>query len=366
MELFKRIKETLKYAGLKGKGDQEPIRPIETDYKSRDKGQVIKIWGIIEDRELQHANGERTQLILAKAIKLGKNDAVPFNLVQDIAFELPARHLPNSNALQVVASQFERQIERQRQMNDERCLYLGILDYTKDGYNMTRYSPSTKAYIEQQIDPGIRAKSEIQRRQVIASNQESERRSREALYKESLNAKGYMDKMNSLYEQRKSNPYLQEVRKNKVDGKSYWDYNGINLQTGEILKIRQLDKIGKIKDLGIYLYMGYVNSTPNEYDTERFEEGRPDGIPVCFELPKRFSDIAREQRPQEIRSVLELLSNARNYSRDEGLVYLGEIDKNWTVSFRTKSIHLQKTVDKLKSEFRNREGKPSKGIGYGE
>ena len=31
------------------------------------------------------------------------------------------------------------------------------------------------------------------------------------------------------------------------------------------------------------------------------------GMPICFDLPKRFSDIEKTNNPQEIQKILQLL-----------------------------------------------------------
>lgn len=361
MGLFKRNKKEPKKQEENWKNNQE-ARVGEYDYKSIDKRYLIKIWGVKAVKNIQYRNSERTKLMLAKAIKLREDDTFMFDEVRDIAFELNERQLPSYDVLKAVAYQYEIQ----ERTEGEGCRYLGIVDSTKNGYEITRYSHGVENYIKQQIDPMIIAQKEQERREANARYRQSQLNERRLLYMESLKAEEYMNAMQRECEQRKANPYLYKKGQYVLDGKIYEDYNGINLQTGEILRIRHLDKVEKTKNTGIYLYQGNIYSTQNENDMEFLGGGNAGEVSVCFELPKRLSDIVNEQNPKEIRSVLELLSNARNYSRNEGLVYLGEIDENWTVKFRPESTHFSRRVNELKARYYLENGNKNLGQNYGE
>lgn len=361
MGLFKRNKKEPKKVEQTWTNNQEN-GVGEYNYKSINKGYLIKILGAKAIKNIQYRNGERTKLMLAKAIKLREDDTFMFNEVKDIAFELNERQLPSYDVLKAVAHQYEIQ----ERTESEGCQYLGIVDSTENGYEITRYSHGVENYIKQQIDPMIIAQKEQERRELNARYKQKQLNERRSLYMESLKAEDYMNARKREYAQRKANPYLYKKDQYVLDGKIYEDYNGINLQTGEILRMRHLDKVMKTKDTGIYLYQGNIYSTPNEHDADLLEGEKPGEVPVCFELPKRLSDIVNEQNPEQIRSVLELLSSARNYSRNEGLVYLGEIDKNWAVNFRPESTHFRKRVKELKARYYQENGNKNLGQNYGE
>ena len=361
MGLFKRNKREPKKAKQTWTNNQED-RLGEYEYKSRDKGYLIKISGVKSVKDVQRKNGERTKLMLAKAIKLREDDTFMLDEVKDIAFELNERQLPSYDVLKAVAHQYEIQ----ERTEGEGCQYLGIVDSTENGYEITRYSHGVENHIKKQIDPMIIAQKEQERRESNARYREKQLNDRQSLYKATLKAQEYIDAKKREYNQRKANPYLYKAGQYEVNGKNYENYNGINLQTGEILRIRHLDKVVKTKDTGIYLYQGNIYSTPNEHDADFLEGENPGEVPVCFELPKRLSDIVNEQNPEEIRSVLELLSSARNYSINEGLVYLGEIDEKWAVNFRPKSTHFSRIVNELKVRYYQKNGNKNLGQNYGE
>lgn len=361
MGLFKRNKREPKKAKQTWTNNQED-RLGEYEYKSRDKGYLIKISGVKSVKDVQRKNGERTKLMLAKAIKLREDDTFMLDEVKDIAFELNERQLPSYDVLKAVAHQYEIQ----ENSENKGCQYLGIVDNTINGYEITRYSHGVENYIKKQIDPMIIAQKEQERKVSDAEYRQKQLNERRLLYMESLKKQEDIGAMQRKYNQRKANPYLHKEGQYKINGKIYEDYNGINLQTGEILRIRHLDKVVKTKDTGIYLYQGNIYSTPNEDDLEVFKGGNPGEVSVCFELPKRLSDIVNEQNPEEIRSVLELLSSARNYSINEGLVYLGEIDEKWAVNFRPESTHFRERVNELKARYYQENGNKNLGRNYGE
>ena len=83
------------------------------------------------------------------------------------------------------------------------------------------------------------------------------------------------------------------------------------------------------------------------------------GIPVCFDLPKRFSDIEIANNPEEIRTILELLSDAGKYSNREGLSYIGGIDKNGKLNHNAEpdSFGIANAIKRLTQEYDKNNGK---------
>lgn len=175
---------------------------------------------------------------------------------------------------------------------------------------------------------------------------------------EGVDARGYVAQKQETMKRRRENPYLRKVRQYEIKGKIYEDYDGINMETGDILRIRKLEKIGK-DGSGTYLYQGYVHSTSNEDDAEILDEGKPMGVPVCFDLPKRFSDIEAVNNLQEVRTILELLSDTSKYGNYASLSYIGGLDKNGKLNHNTEpdSLAIANTIKRLIQEFDKNQGK---------
>ena len=152
---------------------------------------------------------------------------------------------------------------------------------------------------------------------------------------------------------RKQSPTLKEsyLTYERQGGKTYFNYDGVNIETGDVLRIRNVNKVGK-DGSGTYLYSAYIDNTPNEHDVEVLGK-TPMGFPVCFELPKRLEDIVRDGDLKEIRQVLQLLSNGRNFENHKQLNYIGGIDKNGQVnrSAISSSSAIQATIEKMKTQF---------------
>ena len=149
-------------------------------------------------------------------------------------------------------------------------------------------------------------------------------------------------------ERRKRDAFLRQIP-SSING--YEEYNGRNIENGDVLKLRQIQKVGKDK-LGNYLYSGYIQSTENEYDEERLDNEEPFGFPVCFELPERLSDIVTRQDPKEIDRVLELFSDRQNFKSND-LQYIGNIDKTGIVQHggMSKSSAINYKVQQLQQAF---------------
>lgn len=134
-----------------------------------------------------------------------------------------------------------------------------------------------------------------------------------------------------------------------VNGREVSNYNGVNMQTGQILKIRNLDKIGK-DGSGTYLYAGYIQTTSSEDKAEVLGAGRPLGNYVCFEMRQRLEDIVRSDNKEQIRNILELLSYGK---MQKSLSYLGKIDERGIITrdSNSDSLVIRNTIEELKRQY---------------
>ena len=338
--------------------DKQGREIFNNTFNSREKGYTITIFGVEEQGlKAKHRNGEITKLMLAKAIKTRNGDALRVDSADDIAFELKEGQQPDDKVLQAVAYEYERQKVLK---NKAICDYLGIVNYTDKGYEITQKSQKIDQYVNQNVVPKILEQRKA--REDFIANRHAQRqeqeKERERKFLENLDARGYVAQMQETMKRRIGNPYLRKVGQYKINGRTYEDYDGINIRTGDILRIRRLDKVGK-DGSGTYLYQGYVHSTPNENDVETLGEETPMGIPVCFDLPKRFSDIEITNNPEEIRTILELLSDAGKYSNRKGLSYIGGIDKKGKLNHNAEpdSLGIANVIKRLTQEYAKNNGK---------
>lgn len=143
---------------------------------------------------------------------------------------------------------------------------------------------------------------------------------------------------------RKENPYFTR----HASG----DYEGINVNSGEILRMQGVQKIGK-DETGRYLYSGYLGNTSSESNAWMLDQdGIPSGVPVCFSIDKRVEDIVAENNPAEIRQLLQLLSQEDNFRNNNGYMnYIGALDRNGNVTRGVdNSPALQNRINQLKQQ----------------
>lgn len=328
---------------------------MENSFYSLEQGYTTTIFGIEEEGiKARHRNGETTRLMLAKAIKVREGDALLIDSAEDIAFELKENQPINREVLQVVANEYEKQ----KQLENQICKYLGIVNKTENQYEISQKSLKIADYVQNYVAPKIlkqrEEKNRIREEKYLQRQKIEERRNN---FTQSLDAKDYVSQFQEIKKDRLENPYLRKREEYRIGSRIYENYDGINVNTGDILRIRKLDKVGK-DGSGTYLYQGYINSTPNEYDAEIFDKKKPVGIPVCFELSNRISDIERTNEPQEIKKLLELLSSVDKYTDCHKLLYIGGIDKQGNLYRKQQpdSLAIANTVKKLEREFNENNG----------
>ena len=171
-----------------------------------------------------------------------------------------------------------------------------------------------------------------------------------------LDARPYLEEKKERRSARKQNPTLCRViiPGYKNGSRKIYSYDGVNVCTGEVLRIRGLNHIGK-DGSGTHLYLGYIYNTENEDDADLSIESieQMNGAArVCFELPKSLLDIENEGNLDEIKQVLQLLSDERNFVAADKLKYIGGINNSWQITRNEKSSSpvIQKIIQKLIDE----------------
>ncbi len=130
--------------------------------------------------------------------------------------------------------------------------------------------------------------------------------------------------------QRLETPYFS-YKFTVLDGITNRQFQGVDLSTGEILRLENTDKIAETAE-GMSIYEGYVNHLENENDISIFDTKEPSGYPVIFESALKLEDIASNKDPEEIHAVLNLLSKNKDVRllKDQ-LIYIGGIRQDGKV-----------------------------------
>lgn len=316
--------------------------------KGKEKLENILFYNIEAlDISVKHRDGKKGKLMLSQIQKIKEDGAINQDLADYIVFEITEGKEIDKELLQKVAFEYDKTIKKQ-----EACKYLGQFD----GDDIT-FSKTVKQYVEEKIVPIIMQRRQDKVNQQKKAMEEREERNNQE-YRKSLNCNQYIEKQAKINNERKNNPYLKKVMNISKDNKIFENYDGININTGEILRIRELEKVEEYEN-GTYLYRGYIHSVPN---VDCVEELRPKdrifGKPVCFELSARISDIVKNEDKQQIDGILKLLSDAnesfRKVASSDELYYLGGINKEGEIytAEESESKAIKYKVEKLRREYK--------------
>ena len=299
--------------------------------------------------EAKHSDGTLTDVMLSRILQYRDGNTIMPDLADYVGFEIQhGEELTTEQIDKITLSYLEEKMNNVGEIG----FYVGrLVKQENDDYQMIP-SDTVEKYVMGQIAK-IRAKEQEEYKE------HEKKTERELFYKE-LDARQHIkeqeEHFNKQKEKRLENPNIKLQGRYKIDEKIYEDYNGINIaegeNQGEILRIRKLDKVGK-DGSGTYLYSAFLSNTPNEHDVEMLSHNNPSGVPVCFELEKRFEDIIKDGDKQEIIALLAFLSDSKNFENSNQLNYIGKIDKNFQIAREKESdsYAIRKQIEKMKVEY---------------
>jgi len=215
------------------------------------------------------------------------------------------------------------QIERFENLPSGIYSHIGIIDRIQEGkYQLFNATPEVINYAQNIMDTQIKESKEMFSRRL----QEQEFRKRI-----SEPANEYIKTNQAESEERRQNLYLEEQFRYKVGDRIYTDYKGIDTVEGKILKINRLDKVDEV--LEDVLYSAFIEKKENEEETEFTTlQELPKGFPVLFTLKTNLEEIINNSNEQELKTVLQLLSDLPKESINVNkMQYIGGIDKQGNI-----------------------------------
>lgn len=322
----------------KRKVDNRVTKDEENDwyFLTASNGDEISLFGIEKLGTIKHTNNDRTELMLGRIIQQEKDKTLYMHSADFLGFELPEGLQISDAIMKAVMKEYER--EYQGTKSNQRTLYIGRLINDRNSYMFGKKSQ----VVQNMLGPIVDVKRKELQAMLRNQNQEQRRildeQSRK--YREAVKASTdrFLKRKEKDREQRKQNPTLKEVDLGiplTENGKRLENYDGVNINTGDILRLRRVNKIGK-DGSETYLYSAYLTNVSNDEAIEYLGKN-PNGYAVCFEMQKRLSDVVKNGNTDEIVQVLKLLSDERNFENDEKLTYAGEIDKNGQAIRRPES-----------------------------
>lgn len=323
--------------------EQEKTNNIKEYIVHMSNNMNVMVHNIQKENEVVNSEGQIISTIVkARIIEYEPNECVKSDLSDYIVFEIPEGKEINQEMIYCIIQNYYMQ--RPYMVKNE-YTYLGRMFENENGYIMGEKDNSVSTYVQNNMNPNIKREKE----ELIAEENQSQENDREEFI-ESIDAREYLQEQQEIRNQRIQNPTIQYRDMHSRNGEVYENYDGININTGEILKLRNMDKIGRDEN-GTYLYSGYIYNTKNTTDLEFLDlEKQNIASYVCFELPRRLSDIVMENNREDIQRLLELLSDEKNYENKQELKYIGRIDsKNMVTRDNVaSSIAIQDKIEELK------------------
>lgn len=275
--------------------------------------------GLTRIQNFRHRDNSRTSLVMGRIERVEGSNAFYLDSADYIAFELPEGQKITEDAVLAAVRQYT--INKNSAQAQSKAFYVGKV---QDG-RIAGDSVAVQQYVEQTV-----AQMEAKRSQMFQQQMQQKQR-QEAAAREKQQAEDERRRLeNEAVRSRERSARLQkpQLRSNgsyQVQGMAFSEYDGVDMINGDILRLRQVNKVCKDAE-GTYLYSAYVNKVEHEYDVEILGEDEPAGDYVCFTLPGRLEDIVKAGNPDQIKTVLELLSAERPNSKE--LTYIGGIDRS--------------------------------------
>lgn len=312
--------------------------------ESPDRSSEIIVHGLTKSGTITHRDGVQTQLVMGRIAKVIGSNAFYIDSSDYIAFEMPVGKTITEDMIIAAINQYE--IDKNADMSENRAFYVGRVENGVAGNKSLAIQKAVekevalkiqKSQEEARIREENRRIEEDKAREKAQKEDEIRRREREAIE-------------NREKAERIQNFGINPTGSYQYNGKRLSDYDGVDMISGDILRLRQVDKVCKDSE-GIYLYSAYVDRVAHEYDVEMIGSGEAAGQYVCFTLPQRLDDIIQSGNREQIGKVLQLLSGERGKNGE--LTYIGGIDRSGQINrFPMPDSHgISKKVEQMQQEY---------------
>lgn len=320
--------------------DVSKIPPVIT--VERSDGTETTVFRLEVAQKFKHRDGSISCLVKARAVNTRAGDTIFFDTADPICFEVPEGRMDLAKDI----------IEQNAgvQLNGSSYTYIGRVFEKGD----VRLQPPSAV-----INNEIGKLNEQLLEEITNKRLEESRKAAERAKQEAIKIENEMQELDRRQEERRielqnriDNPFV----KGGLGGAMGEYYDGINLNNGEILRIRDVKKIAK-DATGTYVYTARLDSTPNEDDVEFFDVDTR--VPVVFSLPFKLNDIVNSEydeayKSQLERGLLQMLSNGyRKGVTPEGLLDvdilhdIGGIDKNGQIISNNRDNVTMPIINKI-------------------
>jgi len=222
--------------------------------------------------------------------------------------------------------------------------HIGIISRIEYGkYELFKPTLEVLEYTKNTMDKELKQNSDL-----------FSRRIKEQQFKQRISepVNEYIKANEEIKNKRKQNIYLEEQYRYMVGDRIYTDYKGIDVVEGKILKINRLEKKDELSEN--ILYSAFIEKLENEEQTEFITlQDLPKGFPVLFTLKDSLEQILYNSNEQELKKVLQLLSDLPKESTNVNkMQYIGGIDKQGNI-YR----NIEKCSEELKVKIKSEQAK---------
>lgn len=298
-------------------------------FATSEYGDYSNITNLEFENQVAHSDGRIGNLMVARIANGRRGDAVLVGTEDYVAFELPVGEPITQEVLNKLVGNY---LYEKNYRNNQECVYIGEINGNPQE-TQTRKSSNVEQYVNTQISTRIREERqqrEAHRQMVNEKARQDKMIQMQREFEESLRAGNERREFEEQRRQQiRENPYIRLKGKYiDQDGKYCQDYDGVNVESGNFLRIRKLNEVTK-DGSGRYIYTAYIQNVFNETDAEILNKNQiPQGIPVCFATEGRVEDIVAVNNPYKVRELLSLFSQERNFRNNNGYMnYIGNLDR---------------------------------------
>lgn len=308
-------------------------------------GRLIKVASIENDQIAKHRDGRECIIkVMGITNQYNPEEAMVLDASKFIAFEVEKERIIDEELVKSVL------VEYFRKRSEDVCTYIG--EYNPQSHQFDRYSEAVQKYIQNNLSKKLKQRMDDQNNKRKSTDISVKNASEDFI--DSLRKRG-QEKNNdieTLKMERIQHPFLIYKGTIQKDKKNLENYDGVNILTGEIIRLRQLELMG-IDGSGTYLYNGYIRNVFNDEKSEVLGTGTPLGTHICFETRNKIQDIMINGNIDQIKQLLYFFSNSgiRGYEK-KGLYYIGKIDKNGNITRNKESDSpaIKKEIERLTKE----------------
>lgn len=320
------------------------------EFKKKNDEENIALFDIEQFGTVNHGEN-KTKFIKARIIKYDKQVTIMPDTADYICFEIPEDMSINDLEKYKILEALEKK-QKMKNLEHDRYNHIGrVVKIDEKTFGLKSATQEVELFIKTRMNPTIQKGKEAFAQRITQNSGSTKKDFKKALAEE---YQKYSEQVTKKQEERKNEIELEEQFRYKIGEKIYSDYIGIDTQSGKILKVNKLNKIGKDSE-ETYLYSAFVEKVQEDNQPKTMLEGVPEGFPVIFTLKEKIENIVENGDLVQIKKVLDLISKVPTEHLQKGaMTFIGGINEEGTIyrDAQSCSIDITKKINEEKQEFK--------------